>query len=177
MEKWLPISGFEGFYEVSSLGNVRSLDRTVPRVDGSMCPIKGQILKLYLAPNGYEVVHLSRENKRTAFSVHRLVTLAFLGECDGADVNHRDGNKLNNRLDNLEWCTRSENMRHAYRTGLIKCERPVVGTPKHGGSPMKFRSMVEAAAAVGGHHGNIWAAANGRVPSAYGFKWKHLEAA
>ena len=113
-EVWMPVSGYEDAYEVSNKGKVRSLDRQI-----TTGRIKGKELTQTLLPCGYLEVSLWSGNKGKHKRVHRLVAAAFCEKKSGHDdVNHKDGNKLNNCADNLEWCTRSENMLHAYRMGL-----------------------------------------------------------
>ena len=113
MEVWKDIPQFVGFYQVSNLGNVKSLPRATT---------SGRLLKHYVnTKNGYCYVSLSRQGKIVSRRVHVLVANAFLGENrNGLQVNHIDGKKTNNRADNLEYCTQSENMKHAYATGLQK---------------------------------------------------------
>ena len=112
-EIWLPIKGYEGLYEISNLGRVKSL----PKVRGRA--VTGEkILKSHVV-NGYEMVMLCRNYKTFNASVHRLVAQAFIpNPKNKPHINHIDGNKANNNIENLEWCTPSENMMHAYRTGL-----------------------------------------------------------
>ena len=112
-EIWLPIKGYEGLYEISNLGRVKSL----PKVRGRA--VTGEkILKSHVV-NGYEMVMLCRNYKTFNASVHRLVARAFIpNPKNKPHINHIDGNKANNSIENLEWCTPSENMIHAYRTGL-----------------------------------------------------------
>ena len=113
-EVWKPVSGYEASYEVSNTGKVCSIDRSI-----TTGRIKGKELTQTLLPCGYLEVSLWAGNKGKHKRVHRLVASAFCEKRDGCDeVNHKDGNKLNNHADNLEWCTKSENMIHAYRTGL-----------------------------------------------------------
>lgn len=125
-ELWQPIDGYQGLYEVSNLGRVRSLDRVLKRKNRSTLEpdvtlhLKGKTLKSGLATHGYLTVSLWKKNKGQTHCVHVLVTNAFIGDSTDADVNHKDGNKLNNAVNNLEICTRSENMKHAYRLGLWK---------------------------------------------------------
>ena len=113
-EVWADISKE---YQVSNMGNIRSLwmwDGNKYRARS--CP---KIMKKQLATTGYEKVTLKIDGKRKDFKVHRLVALAFIPQIDGKPhVNHKDGDKTNNVVENLEWCNRSENMLHAYRLGL-----------------------------------------------------------
>jgi len=110
--QWKEIEGYEGFYEVSDQGQVR-------RVGKATGAVQGRILKLKAGTSGYPIVHLSKENKVRTHMVHRLVAKAFLPNRK-EQVNHINGDKLDNRAENLEWVTQSENMRHAVATGLWK---------------------------------------------------------
>ena len=121
-EKWRAIAGFEGYYEVSNFGDVRSVDRTVPRegTRGDMLR-KGQVRKPHVTPKGYLRVQLTQGGEPRSFQVHRLVAEAFIPNPENKpEVNHRNGNKRDNYLGNLEWATSSENMTHAYALGLKK---------------------------------------------------------
>lgn len=107
MDKWLPITGFSN-YAVSNDGRVKN---TV--TDRELKPIRER--------TGYSHVTLCNGGKHHQTSIHRLVAQEFIPNPDDKPmVNHIDGDKANNRVDNLEWCTPSENMQHAYRTGLQK---------------------------------------------------------
>lgn len=110
-EEWRPVVGFEAHYEVSNFGAVR---RTAP----AKRTFAGRVLKPRFNPDGYTGVVLCADRRRTTVAVHRLVAAAFIGHPNGMEVNHKDGCKHNNALDNLEYVTRSENQRHAYKTGL-----------------------------------------------------------
>jgi hypothetical protein len=110
IEYWRTIPSFP-VYSASNLGRIRN-ERT------------GRIMHVYAATNGYLTLTLRRDNVPIVQSVHRLVAEAFLGgPHPGFDVNHIDGDKTNNRIENLEWCTREENIRHAVSTGLRKGPR------------------------------------------------------
>ena len=110
-EVWTDIKGFEGLYQVSSFGQVKGLKT-------------GKIRKPFLLNSGYFAVCLSKNSKSKGFSIHRLVIENFTDQSTWLEqVNHKDLNKLNNFLSNLEWCTRSENNKHSYDFGdrkLIK---------------------------------------------------------
>ena len=112
IEIWKPVKGFEN-YEVSNLGQVKSLNYNRTK--------EAKILRLCKNKDGYLCVHLHKNGKGYAKKVHRLVTAAFIPNPEGkTEVNHIDGNKTNNRVENLEWATHSENMHHAWETGLCK---------------------------------------------------------
>ena len=109
-EVWRDIPKYEDLYQVSSTGNVRSLARRATN---------GKVLAPQLNNSGYLRVSLSKQSRSKYLYVHHLVATAFWGERpEGMDVNHIDGNKLNNAADNLEYCTRTENMEHARKLGL-----------------------------------------------------------
>jgi hypothetical protein len=120
MERWLPIAGYEGLYEVSSLGNVRSLDHMVKN-RYSTALRHGRILIQTPDRVGYLQVHLSNKNRVSTQKVHRLVAAAFLGEPPHptAHVNHLDFSKDNNAVENLVWCTPKQNHRHAVDGGRM----------------------------------------------------------
>ena len=112
-EQWLPIRGFEGEYEVSDHGQVRSLDRYVRNRSGTALK-RGKLLKPRRDGRGYFFVGLYRERKSTQCRVHRLVAEHFLTNASNFPVvNHLDNCPTNNHVSNLEWCTQKENIRHA----------------------------------------------------------------
>jgi len=122
MEIWKSIKGFENEYEISNLGNLRSKDRFVKHyIKDANRFYKGQSKKVRLGNDGYYKCTLKKDSKRYDFRVHRLVAEAFIinieSECY---VNHINGIKTDNRIENLEWCSASENVIHAVKIGLIK---------------------------------------------------------
>jgi transcriptional regulator len=115
-EVWQDINGYEGFYQVSSLGRVRSCDRSFVDKKGVTQHHKGQVLKFSSIKGKYFIANL----RGKVLYVHRIVAEVFCqGNFDGAHVNHKNGIKTDNRAENLEWCTQSENNQHAFKTGLI----------------------------------------------------------
>ena len=107
-EIWKDVVGYEGLYKVSNLGRVKK-------------PMGAYSIILKPFVQDYKMVSLSSNHKSRKFLVHRLVAQAFIpNPNDKEEVNHIDGNKLNNVVDNLEWCTKSENVEHAYRLGLSR---------------------------------------------------------
>lgn len=116
-ENWKPVKDYEGIYEVSDTGLVRSLDR-VDRLNRFK---KGTLKAPCDNGRGYLCVNLKAHGKQAQKTIHRLVATAFIPNPDNLPViNHIDGNRGNNDISNLEWCTQLENMRHAFKTGLIK---------------------------------------------------------
>lgn len=116
-EEWRPIAGYEGLYEVSSLGRVRSLDIRVRTYQGTRAR-RGRLLRFKPRPDGYKTVSLSRDSKVTDFLVHRLVASAFISNpLSHPEVNHRDFDKTNNQASNLEWCNAGMNRVHSAKHG------------------------------------------------------------
>lgn len=119
MNKW--IKGYEGSYKIDKLGKIESVERFVDgRIKGNKSKIKQRIMK-FSSSKGYFTVGLQKDGKVKRFMVHRLVYMTFVGDIPkDKQINHIDGNKINNSLDNLEVCTAKENTIHAWRTGLCK---------------------------------------------------------
>jgi len=115
MEKWKDIPNYENSYQVSDLGNIRSIDRI--SFDGRK--IKGRSIKTSINQFGYVKFNVSTKDGQKQLRVHRCVLEAFNPIQEKLIVNHIDGNKVNNKLENLEWCTDSENKLHAYTNGLM----------------------------------------------------------
>lgn len=118
-EKWRPVPGYEGLYEVSNMARVRSVDRHFVR-NGINVYLNGMILKQHLAKRGYHCVKLSKNGINITKTVHRFAALFIPNPNNYPHINHIDGNKGNNDLKNLEWCTHKQNMAHANEAGLIR---------------------------------------------------------
>ena len=178
-ELWADIPGFEGKYQVSNMGRVKSLSRILPHKKHITWRIKERILsqapcgpgkKKYLGVS----FHCGNGNMES-FKVHRLVAEAFIPNPDNKpEVNHIDGNTENNRADNLEWVTAKENMDHAWRTGLceniIKAkQRPVVNLD----TGDWFESITDAERYYGKSIGAISHVLNGKHERAHGYRWAY----
>lgn len=121
MEIWKKVKGFEESYEISNLGNLRSIDRLVKHYKGGQRTCKGINKNIRLSPKGYFRCNLKKDGSRFDFTVHRLVADAFLEKPIGKNIiNHINGIKTDNRVENLEWCNASENVIHAVEKRLIK---------------------------------------------------------
>lgn len=119
IEIWKDILNYEGLYQVSNLGRVKSLKK-LSWNGYSYITKPERILKLSNS-KGYKFVRLYKDKVAKNYTIHRLVAIAFIENKNNyKEVNHIDGNKLNNNATNLEWCTKSHNIKHAYRTGLNK---------------------------------------------------------
>lgn len=109
-ERWIPVVGWEGYYEVSDRGQVRSVDREIVRSDGQVRRFKGKVLSPGTNRHGYPMVALSRPGKSKTMKVHRLVLHAFVGECPkGMEACHNNGVRADASLTNLRWDTPSNN--------------------------------------------------------------------
>ena len=181
MEEWKPIKGYEGRYEVSSMGKVRSVRRTIIQKDRSEFPCNRQWGGWMLKGDekkggGYPRVVLYKNGKRHRVLIHRLVCEAFIPNPDNKPfVNHKDGNPNNNQVSNLEWCTCKENVQHAinilghdpsnYASKKILCvETGVV-----------YRSLTEASKKTGTNLGKICMVARGFRNTAGGYRWEYID--
>lgn len=181
-EIWRDVPGHEGLYQVSNQGNVRSIDRIITDTKRKRL-YKGKQLKLKEDYAGYLCVILYKNSVGQDWKVHRAVALAFLPNPEHKRVvNHIDGNKQNNCVENLEWATHSENARHAYTTGLRvvsekqrasrelpTLQKAVFGTKD--GIRYSFRSIHEAARLIGGNESAISQCCKGKRKTHRGYEW------
>ena len=133
IEVWKDVVDWEECYQVSSFGSVRSKDKVRVKVRQGKTVLafyRGREMKRKLNQDGYRTVHLRDEQKSSHPSVHRLVALTFVKNTEHKPtVNHKDGNKQNNNVSNLEWATHSEQTIHAFDTGLLKPRGAPVYSP------------------------------------------------
>lgn len=159
MERWLPIKNYDN-YEVSDSGLIRN-SKT------------GRILKTNPNSNGYLTASLYKNHKPASKKIHRLVADTFYdGDNEGLDVNHIDGNKLNNTLSNLEFCTRKENVQHAFQTGLKKPSRQIPIRVVETGEV--YDSIRECGRAIGCDQSIICQCLSGRQKSCNGYHFEKV---
>lgn len=164
-EIWKDINGFEGLYQISNLGRVKSIRNNI-------------ILKQTYCKSNYLKVKLSKNCKQKTIQVHRLVTETFIPNPDNKpQVNHIDGNKENNHIDNLEWVTAKENTEHAIKIGISNkpITKKVFKLDLQGNVLCKYNSIKEAAEKNKGCYNNIPHACSGRYKTAGGYKWKYAD--
>lgn len=172
MEIWKDINGYDGFYQVSNLGNVRALERIDCR--GQRRP--AHLCRFIKTDDGYYKVGLSKDGIEKRFFVHRLVAIHFIDNPCGYDcVNHIDENKKNNKSDNLEWCCRAYNNNYGTRNkriSQIQCIRTAMIDIKTREVLMVFDSAHIAAQYVNGDESSICKCRNGKRKTAYGYRWE-----
>lgn len=182
-EIWRDIKGYEGLYQVSNFGKVKR----ILFVNNIIVKKQDKILKNQKNPAGYNIIALTKNSQQKTCLVHRLVAEAFIEKINGKTyINHKDGNKANNRVENLEWCTQKENMQHAVKHNLINYSTRKKGSEnpraikvnmldKENNSIIKsFNSIIEASQYIGKNSsGHIVSCCKGRLKSAYGYKWEY----
>ena len=171
-EEWRTIKGFEK-YEVSNYGRVRSKDRVVIRNDGHKLTLKGKLLKPITDHKGYVNVSIYNSNGIKISHVHRLVAIAFIENPNMLpQVNHKDGNKKNNNVNNLEWCDNEYNQLHAIAHGLRKTEN-VIQYDKKGNFIKEWDNATSVKKALNIDNGHIGLCCKGIRKTAGGYIWKY----
>jgi len=118
-EIWKAVKDYEGIYEISNIGRIRGLDRFIVYKDGRLFKKRQEYLSPTISTKGYYYVNLSHQGKVKSFRIHQLVISHFVSKpFNKPQTNHKDGNKLNNKAQNLEWVTNSENQIHAVKLGI-----------------------------------------------------------
>lgn len=139
MELWKDIPGFEGEYQASNLGRIKSLAKSYKTGCGYIRQVPDRIMSCNkLTPKGYMRVRI----KNKTYQLHRIVALTWLNKIEGKDqVNHKDGDKTNNKIDNLEWVTNQENRDHAVKNNLIAIDKKCPHTKYSKELVLKIREL------------------------------------
>ena len=175
MEIWKDIKGYEGYYQVSDHGRVRSQDRTVIFSDGHVHYYKTKVLTPCPEKDGYLLVCLRKNGRKQTPKVHRLVAQAFIPNPHGLPIiNHKDQNRTNNHVSNLEWCTNKYNVTYgnACRKRSLPRMKAVVQLTLDGRFIAEYESASEASRQTGFNRGHICEVARGKRPTANGFLWR-----
>lgn len=184
MEVWKKIDNFDN-YEISTLGRVRSVDHIVIRCNKRQFTVKGKVRSLYTSRNGYSNVSLcDNSGKWFRQQVHRLVAKAFLPNPNNLpQVNHKDENKTNNYISNLEWCANNYNINYGNRNQNVslslknnsKVSKAILQYDKDGNLITEWPSINEIKRSCGYSTGNIHACCKCKYKQAYGYIWKYKE--
>ena len=169
-EIWKEIPGYEGLYQVSSLGRFKALSRVRKGIYGNRI-YKERLLSPKVNFDRYYYVTLTKEGKKTSYRAHRLVALAFLGDSNLV-IDHIDGNPLNNEVTNLRYVSQAENVSNP--NTIYKQYKPVIQLSMDDTVIAEYPSVMSAALAVGAYkYGtHIGQCCNGKRATAYNYKWK-----
>lgn len=185
-ESWKDVKGYEGLYQVSSFGRVKRMTKKVynPGTYSGECTYREKLLSPHIDSVGYYQILLRNKNKIKRVRVHRIVAEAFIDNPNELPViNHKDGNKLNNNIDNLEWCSHSHNTKEAFRIGLAHhkslwgSEHPkakvVYQFDKNNNFIKRWDCIADAQRELRVHGANIYKCCVGKYKTAGGFIWKY----
>lgn len=173
-EVWKDIEGYEGLYQVSNLGNVKSLDKRWNTSPDHAINVRGKMLKQRKMYAGYMQVGLSRNGVTKTHRVHKLVADAFIVNPENKpQINHKNGDKTDNTVSNLEWCTASENQRHKVDVLGINggAEIPVMCLE----TGQIYKSVTEASKQTKANASHICAVCKGKRAKSAGYTWRYVE--
>lgn len=185
-EVWKPVKGFEGFYEISNYGRVKSKERYV-LCKNKPTKIKGKILKFGINSSGYCFVIMVKDNIRKMHLVHRLVAEHFIPNVNNLpQINHIDENKENNHVSNLEWCTAKYNVNYGMRSQKVSeklrgrynredISKKIKQLSKEGMLIHIFPSIREANRAIGKPSRHISECCHHKRKTAYGYRWEFVK--
>lgn len=175
-EIWKDIKGYEGVYQVSSFGNVRSYTRRVLYPSGRPHTYTGKLVKQEKTKDGYRRVQLSKDSVDKKFSVHRLVAETSIENPNNfPQVNHKDENRENNRLENLEWCSASYNINYGTRNAKISSRAKMVKQiDKNGHIVAVYSSAMVASKSIGCDLSFLYKCCRGEVKTCSGYRWEYV---
>lgn len=187
-EEWRDVSGYEGLYKVSNFGRIKSLYRQESNTHNGILKFRKEKIRLTLnSHNGYKRISLFKNLKSKNYPLHRLVAIAFIDNPENKSfINHKDGIKTNNFVNNLEWCTISENQIHAYRIlkrkfgwsgekgGMLIVAKSINKYDLNDNFIKRYSSIIEAEIEIKGRNNkSIGHCLKGRIKTCYGFKWRY----
>ena len=184
VEEWRPVVGYEGLYEVSDWGNVRSVDRMVKSKGSGERLVTGRLLKQYTDKDGYKRVGLHRNHKQVVVGVHQLVARAFIDNPDNLPIiDHIDSHRDNNMADNLRWFTvpLNNSTEQARRRKSIAASRRNdnkvrIRQYSLGGEPLRdFDSSMDMERELGFDRSSVIRVCQGKQHTSYGYKWEYLD--
>ena len=172
IEIWKEIKNYENLYEVSNYGKIKSINRIIKRGKNGNIPIKERILKSSINVSGYKTVALSKNNKKKIIPIHRLVAQTFISNPKNLPcVNHKDENKLNNCVDNLEWCTVKYN--NNYGSKRNKISKKVIQYDKNKNIIKEWNSIIDVQRISNINNSNIVQCCKGKRKRAGGYVWEY----
>lgn len=187
-EVWKDIEGYEGLYQVSNLGRIKSVKRIVNCKNEAKLSIKEKILIQAKGTRGYKFVRLSKNNKSKTIRVHKIVAKAFIpNKNNGKVINHLDCNVENNCVSNLEWCTQSENVKYSWKLGRCEISRKALLENSknrrkkinqydlNGKFIQQYSSMIEASRKFNIKYQNISDCCRNIIKKSGGYIWRYAD--
>ncbi len=178
MEIWKAVKGYEGIYEVSNFGRIRSLDKEITFKDGRRRKFYGRILRTNTLNNsGYVTVGLHDHGHQISYLLHRVVAEAFVENPNNySEVNHIDQNKMNNSSDNLEWCTHKENVNHGdeIERGSQKQRKSFRQLDMDGNVIKLWSGFKKMQRETGYQRKSVYECCTGKRDSYKGFRWEYV---